>query len=163
MTSFFLLWFRNSWTRTKTSWEVLNQTGPGPNKLGNLRAERTRAKNFEQSRTDSGQDQEKFENFGSNRTRPSKIKKISDRAGPGSTKFGKSWTKSDRSVPGPDVPWIPGSDFSLNTTITGCTGVLKIIEVVINYKSDWSQVSCHQLQCCWKCSVVEITNQVEAI
>ena len=56
--------------------------------------DRTRTEKIEKSRTSSDRDQN--------------LSEILDRLGP--TKFGKSWTKSDRSVLGPGGPWIPDNE-----------------------------------------------------
>ena len=80
--------------------------------LRNLGPDRTRTKHFEKSRTDSDQDRKNLRNQGPTRTRTKKNLKISDRTEPGPIKFRKSRTKSDRSVPGPGGPWIPGGEGS---------------------------------------------------
>ena len=95
---------------------------PGLKKVGNSGPERTRAKIFEQSRTDSGQDQEKIENFGSNRTRPNKIKKISDRSGLGSTKF-------KNLEPSRTGPWIPGTDITRDRKLSVSLSLRMILRV----------------------------------
>ena len=91
-------------TRTEKMLEIPDQLGPGPHlwKIGPT-PDRTKAK-------------KNYDNW--DRTMTKKNIQISDRIRPGPTKFWKSRTDSDRSVPGPVGPWIPApKDFSRNHTV----------------------------------------------